>query len=104
MKHQPSTERHTRIAHHILPTASNLLAICFVILSFVKMGDKADNTFLDEMIILPIILFFSASVLSYLAMRARVDKPKIEKMADLVFMFGLLSLSIIAVNLVIEFY
>lgn len=97
---QPST----RLAHHILPTASNLLAICFVILSFVKMGDKAKNTFLDEMIILPIILFFSASVLSYFAMRSHKDKPKIEKTADLVFMIGLLSLSIIAVNLVIEFY
>lgn len=98
------TQAVTRLAHHILPTSSNLLAICFVILSIVKLGDKANNTFLDEMIILPIILFFSASVLSYFAMRARSDKPKIEKTADLVFMIGLLSLSIIAVNLVIEFY
>lgn len=99
-----SGENHTRIAHHILPTASNLLAICFVILSFVKMGEKADNTFLDEMIILPIILFFSASVLSYTAMRAKMNKPKIENIADMIFMIGLLSLSIIAISLVLEFY
>ena len=99
-----NNESHTRSAHHILPTASNLLAICFVILSFVKMGDKSDNTFLDEMIIFPIILFFTASVFSYSAMRAHSGRPKIEKIADMVFMIGLLSLSIIAISLVIEFY
>lgn len=99
-----SSENNTRIAHHILPTASNLLAICFVILSFVKMGEKANNTFLDEMIILPIILFFGASVLSYIAMRAKTNKPKIENIADMIFMIGLLSLSVIAISLVLEFY
>ena len=56
------------------------------------------------MIILPIILFFGASVLSYIAMRAKTNKPKIENIADMIFMIGLLSLSVIAISLVLEFY
>lgn len=91
------------LTHHILPTSSNLLGICFFILSYIKIGDKANSTLLDECVILPIILFFVASLLSYMSMRSETDKPKIERLADAVFMVGLLSLSLIAIILVLEF-
>jgi hypothetical protein len=91
------------ITHHILPTSSNLLGICFFILSYIKIGDKANSTLLDECVILPIILFFIASFLSYISMRSESDKPKIERLADTIFMLGLLSLSIISIILVLEF-
>lgn len=92
----------TPITHHILPTSANLLGICFVILSFIKMGGNSNTTLLDECVILPIILFFVASFLSYLSMRSKYDKPKIEHWADLIFMYGLLSLSVTAIALVFE--
>jgi hypothetical protein len=95
-------ENQTPLTHHILPTSSNLLGICFVILSFIKIGQKGGGTLLDECVIIPIILFFIASLLSYMAMRAKSDKPRIESMADTFFMTGLLSLSIIAVVLVLR--
>lgn len=88
---------------HILPTSSNLLGICFVILSFIKVGGKSHATLLDECVILPIILFFVASLLSYVSMRSKTDKPRIENMADNVFMAGLMSLSLIAIILVLKF-
>lgn len=90
------------ITHHILPTSANLLGICFFILSYIKVGDKSHATLLDECVILPIILFFAASLLSYMSMRSENNKPRIEQSADLVFMIGLLSLSVIAVVLVLE--
>lgn len=95
-------ENRTPITHHILPTSSNLLGICFFILSYVKMGEKSEITLLDECVILPIVLFFVASLLSYISMRSEKDKPRIENTADLVFMFGLLSLSVIAIALFFE--
>ena len=91
------------LTHHILPTSANLLGICFFVLSYVKMGEKADRTILDECVVIPIILFFIASFLSYMSMRSQNDKPRIEQMADMVFMAGLLSLSIIACILVFQF-
>ncbi|MBC7427359.1 MAG: hypothetical protein H7336_02025 [Bacteriovorax sp.] len=93
----------TPLTHHILSTSANLLGICFFVLSYIKMGEKADATLLDECIIVPIILFFTASVFSYLSMRSSNDEPRFEKMADLFFMTGLLSLSIIAVILIFKF-
>lgn len=96
-------ENRPPLTHHILPTSSNLLGICFFVLSFIKIGSNSKATLLDECIILPIILFFTASVLSYTAMRSKNDKPGLERIADTVFMAGLLSLSIISVVLVLEF-
>lgn len=93
----------TPLTHHILPTSANLLGICFFVLSYIKMGSSSERTILDECVVLPIILFFIASFLSYLSMRSNSDKPRIERMADMVFMSGLLSLSIIALVLVFEF-
>jgi hypothetical protein len=96
-------EQDTPLTYYILPTASNLLGICFFILSYVKMSDRASNTYLDESVIIPIILFFVASVFSYLAMRSKNDKPRLEKAADLVFMAGLLALSFLSVIMVFEY-
>lgn len=66
------------------------------------MGEKSEVTLLDEFVILPIVLFFVASLLSYLSMRSEQNKPRIENAADLIFMFGLLSLSVIAIGLFFE--
>ncbi|MEA9356181.1 hypothetical protein SHI21_08210 [Bacteriovorax sp. PP10] len=96
MKKEPLT-------HHILPTSSNLLGICFFILSYIKVGSQSRTTLIDECVIIPIILFFVASVLSYISMRSPTNNPRIERMADNVFMMGLLSLSLIAIILVLEF-
>lgn len=91
------------LTHHILPTSSNLLGICFFILSYIKVGNQSRSTLLDECVIIPIILFFVASLLSYISMRSATDNPRIERMADNVFMTGLLSLSLIAIIMVLEF-
>ncbi len=91
------------LSHHILPTSSNLLGICFVIISYIKVGNQSHATLLDECIIFPIIFFFVASLLSYMSMRSETDKPRLEHMADNIFMMGLLSLSLIAIILVLEF-
>ena len=96
-------KKHTPLTHHILPTSANLLGICFFVLSYVRMGEKSHRTLLDESVVIPIIFFFIASLLSYMAMRSENDKPRIERMADMIFMSGLFSLSIIAFILVFEF-
>ena len=74
-----------------------------MILSYIKVGDNAQVTLLDECVIIPIILFFVASMLSYISMRSESNKPRIEHMADTIFMAGLMSLSLIAIILVLKF-
>jgi len=91
------------VSSHILPTAANLLGLCFLILNLKKLWkagkiveivDKADG--------IAILIFLAASVLSYASMRSSKREVLYEKIADIVFIAGLLLLSLIAVITVFE--
>ena len=92
------------ISKHILPTSSNLLGICFVILDFIniwKVG-RVERVVIDKMVGISMTLFLIASVLSYISMRSRRKADLYEKIADIVFLLGLTSMTIIAVTCTFE--
>jgi hypothetical protein len=91
------------ISNHILPTASNLLGLCFVILSFMKVTSIGLETMIDELVAVAIILFLAASVLSYVSIRTTSKKSDhYEKIADVIFLSGLGLLTITSVIVVLE--
>lgn len=91
------------ISRHILPTSANLLGICFLILSFIKFWARGKiETFIDELLGIAVILFLVSSVLSYTSMRSKKKSEFFEKIADIIFLVGLLFLSLISVTLVFE--
>ena len=61
------------MSKHILPTSSNLLGICFVIVNFVKIWKvgRVEQIIVDKMIGISMSLFLIASVLSYFSMRSQ---------------------------------
>ena len=90
------------ISRHILPTSSNLLGLCFVILSFVRIAKFAAETFLDELLSIAIVIFLISSVFSYASMRAKTRAESYEKVADSIFLAGLFMLTLISVVIVCE--
>jgi hypothetical protein len=92
------------MAKHILPTAANLLGLCFVIFTLKKLG-KADGVerILDKLDGVVIIIFLAASVLSYASMRSAENSDLYERIADTVFIVGLFLLSLVALITVYEF-
>ena len=90
------------LANHILPTSSNLLGICFVLLSFIKLIKIATSTYLDEALLIPILLLFAASFFYYLSLRNNRTNFPHEKLADLMFMAALLVLTVISVVIVFQ--
>jgi len=91
-----------QISDHILQTSSNLLGICFVLLSLLKVNKLSSSTALDELLMLPILLFFSSSFLSYMSLRKNKSPTKYEIWADKIFIFGLLSITVISLTFVFE--
>ena len=89
------------ISRHILPTASNLLAICFVILSFIKVNKLGDGTYLDELLSAPILFFYLASICSYMSLRPGHER-KMEKWADKCFMLGLFVMTLISFTFLLK--
>ena len=95
-------ESRKNISRHILPTSSNLLGLCFVILTFIKLSKIANETIIDESIGTVIVFFLSASVLSYISMRAKRKYELYEKIADAVFLAGLCLLALVSVVIIFE--
>ncbi len=89
------------ISNHILPTSSNLLGLCFVILSFIKLSHLSHETILDELLSVVIVFFLTASLFSYFSIRSKSRSDFYEKVADTIFLMGLVFLS--AISLVIAF-
>jgi len=80
---------------HILNTSANLLGFCFIVLTSVKISKLQESSFIDEGAALAIIIFMTSCILSFLAMRSTtIRSKKMEQIADLLFLFGLIVLFI----------
>jgi uncharacterized membrane protein len=90
------------ISHHILPTAANLLGLCSVILSFIKVMKIGAETAIDELVAVAIVIFLVASIFSYASIRSETHSDRFEKTADIVFIAGLGLLTVTAIVVVFE--
>ena len=80
-------------APHILNTSANLLGICFLVLTSLKVLKLSGTTFIDECTSVAAILFMSSSILSFLAIRSNTEKSaRYENIADAIFLSGLICL------------
>ena len=90
------------ISRHLLPTSSNLLGLCFVVLTFIKILKLGNETLVDEIVATAIVLFFFASFFSYVSMRNDSWAQSCEKIADTIFLIGLFLLSVGSVLVAFE--
>lgn len=90
------------ISRHILPTSSNLLGLCFVVLTFIKILKLGHETFIDEIVATAIPLFFISSFFSYVSMRSDRWAQLCEKIADTIFLIALFFLSLASVLVAFE--
>ncbi|MCX5851504.1 MAG: hypothetical protein NT072_05550 [Deltaproteobacteria bacterium] len=92
----------TKIAKHILPVSSNLLGLSFILLSFIKLSDFSAKTIIDEILGVVVVLFLASSIFSYASMRSLRQSDFFEKVADVIFFAGLISLTLISMMIVFE--
>ncbi|MGN8057596.1 hypothetical protein ACTJKN_15060 [Pedobacter sp. 22163] len=90
---------------HILSTSANLLGICFIVLTSLKKLALTDGSIIDEFAVAAVMFFMTSCILSFISMRReRNANQKLEKVADFVFLSGLVILFIatilIAFNLI----
>lgn len=90
------------MSNHILPTSSNLLGLCFVILNFIKLSKIAGETIIDEISAISIVFFLISSILSYMSIRSEGKGILLEKTAEILFLIGLSLLAIISVVVALE--
>ena len=78
---------------HILNAASNLLGICFIVLTSLKLLNRTSKTIIDEVTLGAIILFMGSCIFSFLSLRSKTAAAeKLERVADYMFIAGLVLL------------
>lgn len=79
---------------HILNAATNLLGICFVIITGLRLANADARSYADEVAWLGAMLLFVAAVNAYLAIRNHGARPWQDKLADVTFLAGMSALAL----------
>ncbi|MCW3090158.1 MAG: hypothetical protein JWP81_1227 [Ferruginibacter sp.] len=78
---------------HILNTSSNLLGICFIVLTSLKLLKMQSNTLVDEFTTGAMILFMVSCILSFLSVKNNSSRSRrYEGIAEILFLIGLFCL------------
>lgn len=74
---------------YILNASANLLGLCFVVLTSLKLLNISRHTIIDELTGCAIVLFMSSCLLSFLALRGSRRGALYETIADYLFLTGI---------------
>ncbi|MFD0935100.1 hypothetical protein ACFQ12_07875 [Methylobacterium trifolii] len=89
------------LSHHILPNAGTMIGVCTTLIGLVKILEaRIGPSHVDEYAALAALLFLTSATTSYLSMRMVADSrsaARLERIADLAFVAGLLGLSLIGI-------
>ncbi|PRP72647.1 hypothetical protein BUE93_01040 [Chromobacterium amazonense] len=90
------------LAHHILPTSATMLGVCMTVIPIIKLMKVGHvGTIIDELLADDSVIFLISALLSYLSIR-RPSWGRLERHADIAFVFGLCGMSVCAVLLSFE--
>jgi len=89
------------IASHIFGNAPTMLALCLTVIGLIKIYANIErmSTLADNFLAFDVVCFLFATVLSYLALRARTSKrrARLARFADATFLAGLCFATAVAV-------
>lgn len=93
-----TSENNNDLSHHILPNSATMVGVCIMVISIVK-GMPADtvNYLVDKALAIDCVLFMASALFSFLSIRLEKSTLGLERWAEIIFIFGLVSMTIIAV-------
>ncbi len=90
------------LSSHILPTAANLVGVCIMSLSLVKLLPRHGwSNWVDEALAIDSLIFLGSVALSYASLRVEHNANNLEAWAERLFLTGLIL--IILASLVLAF-
>jgi surface polysaccharide O-acyltransferase-like enzyme len=90
-------------APHILNASSNLLGLCFVVLTSLKFLKLTDRTYIDETVAVALVFFMLSCILSFLSIRGNIKAGgRLEALADYLFLGGMVILFVTAMLIIFK--
>jgi len=92
-------------SQHILNTSANLLGFCLFVITSLRITNKAETTFIDEMTSVIAILLTFSCILSFISIRTTDAKreQRLELIADYLFISSLSGILIIILLITLNF-
>jgi hypothetical protein len=92
--------RSETLASHILPTSATMIGVCATLIGLVKLTEaKFGPSHVDEYAALVAVGFLASALASYLSIRYS-NRPRLsvrtEQIADLIFLAGLVGITVVA--------
>lgn len=98
MKNHNSDSNSNDLSHHILPNSATMVGVCIMVISIVKsMGPGLTNHLIDKALAIDSLLFMISALLSFSSIRLEQPAVRLERWAEMIFLIGLVSMTLITV-------
>jgi hypothetical protein len=92
--------RSTSLASHILPVSGTMIGVCATLIGLARIAEaKHGSSHVDQYAAIAAVTFLSSAMTSYLSVRYS-EWPRLsfrlERLADLIFLCGLVGITVIA--------
>lgn len=86
------------LSHHILPNSATMVGACIMVISIVKtLGPGLMNYMVDKALAIDSLLFMISALLSFSSIRLKQSTERLERWAEMIFLIGLVSMTLITV-------
>jgi len=86
------------LSHHILPNSATMVGACIMVISIVKSLDPGlTNYLIDKALAVDSLLFMISALLSFSSIRLEQSTDHLERWAEIIFLLGLVSMTLITV-------
>jgi hypothetical protein len=86
------------LSHHILPNSATMVGVCIMVISIVKsMNTGLTSYLIDKALAIDSLLFMLSSLLSFSSIRLEQSTERLERWAEMIFLLGLFSMTLITV-------
>lgn len=86
------------LSHHILPNSATMVGVCITVISIVKgMNPGLANFLIDKALAVDSILFMTSALFSFSSIRMPYSNQRLERWAEVLFLIGLVSMTMITV-------
>jgi hypothetical protein len=86
------------LSHHILPNSATMVGACIMVITIVKaMGPGLAHYLIDKTLAIDSVLFMISALLSFSSIRLKQSSERLERWAELIFLLGLVSMTVITV-------
>jgi hypothetical protein len=86
------------LSHHILPNSAAMVGACIMVISIVKSSGSGLTSYLvDKALAIDSLLFMISALLSFSSIRLEQNTARLERWAEMIFLLGLVSMTLITV-------